>query len=88
MGKVWILQRSGSENDVFVDKTSQLVKKVVFIPFSKMWKGLGNEGIPKWNPQWEFTSHEVKQKFQGFLAIGTSALLFCLLVKALNEMRL
>ncbi len=44
--------------------------------------------FPNWNPQSEFISDEEKQEFQGFLADGTPALYFCLLVKGLNEMSL
>ncbi len=62
------------------------MSKESFLSFFENAEGFGK--VPKWNPQWEFTSHEEKQKFQGFFAIGTSALFFCPVVKALHEMRL
>ena len=67
---------------------NQTVEKIDFIFFSSARKGLGNEEFPNWNPQSEFISDEEKQEFQSFLADGTPALYFCLLVKGLNEMSL
>ena len=53
-------------------QTYQIIDKLGFTPFSSTRKGLGNEAFPNWNPQSEFISDEEKQKFQGFLADGTS----------------
>ncbi len=69
-------------------QTYQIIDKLGFTPFSSTRKGLGNEAFPNRNPQSEFISDEEKLEFQGFLADGTSALYFCLLVKGLNEMSL
>ncbi len=53
-----------------------------------MYKERMRYHLNKWNPQWKFTFHKKKQKFQGFLLLKLLLYPYCLLVEALNEMRI